>query len=690
MPLTAFTEGALKTMLLTKLKVTAVVLLAVGTGLLTHQALAERDPPRIDVDVAMAPGALLLPEEPRTGQAPSTGQPKLDNKEQTIVNGRVLGPDGKAVARSRVAAVGWHRQSIQSADGEDRADVLDLAEAADDGRFRIKIPDSARGRFPEINLLAAAPGFGLGWRDFYAHLWQTEVVIRLPQEQVIRGRLITLQSQPAVRVTLNVIFIGKMVGGGTNGLHYDAAKRLPLWPGPISTDDQGRFVVNGVGKDSGIELQVRDDRFARQLFLLKTDEATVGKEITRALQPAQLIEGTVTYADTGHPVPHARLTAYASAEKYGRGTSVEGHADEKGHFRLNPYAGRFYTIAAYPPDGKPYFAMEKKLQWPNDAVKQKVQISLPRGILVQGKITAKPSGQPVERAMVQFSQRQAGNAYLFKDVLARQDIVSSGPDGVFRIVVPPGPVQLVIHGPTDNYVLEESRWNQRPGGRLDYAHAFVPLDLKPGSGVHEVTVTLRPAVPVTGQLLGPDGKPPAEALMISRLPMTLFSLLWSGSSVTVRDGRFELHGCDPDKSYRVFFLDPHHQFGATVELAGQAATGEAVTVRLSPCGSATVRFLDADGKPLPNHQASLQLIVTPDRFDREAPKAGSFLGELDLVANIDRLSYWQETDTQGRITWRTLIPGAPYRILHGNGKTFTVESGKTVDLGDIVVKNPSR
>ena len=39
-----------------------------------------------------------------------------------------------------------------------------------------------------------------------------------------------------------------------------------------------------------------------------------------------------------------------------------------------------------------------------------------------------------------------------------------------------------------------------------------------------------------------------------------------------------------------------------------------------------------------------------------------------------------------------LIPGAPYRIMQfdGKGKTFTVESGKTVDLGEIVVKNPSQ
>jgi hypothetical protein len=701
----ALTEGALKAMLVAKLKVTAVVVLAVGavgTGLLTHRALAvrgddaqkgEMNPPRRTADLVMAPEPSATVEETRTSRAPSPVQPKPDAKR--IVTGRVLGPDGKAAAVSRVAAVGWYRQSFQSAEWDDRADVLALVKAAADGQYRLKIPESAWGRFREINLLAAAPGFGLGWQQLDAQPEPAEVMIPLRQEQVIRGRFVDLQGQPAARLTLNVI----LIGGETKGLHYDAPKTLPLWPGSISTDDQGRFVVNGIGKDLEIELQVRDDRFARQLFLLKTDEATDGKEMTRALEPAQLIEGTVTRADTGHPIPYARLTAYAKAEQHGGATGVAGRADEKGHFLLNPYAGRFYTIAAYPPDGELYLALEKELEWPKGAVKQEVQVSLPRGILVQGKVAASPSGKPVSGASVQFFPRQAGNPYLRNDVLTGwQAIVSSGPDGVFRIAVLPGPGHLIIHGPTDDYVMQEIALNRlfsnRPGGSRYYANGFVPLDLKPGSPVHEVMVTLRPAVTVKGQLLGSDGKPPEEALMISRLRTTPLSLQWRGNPVPVRDGRFELHGCDPDKSYPVFFLDPQHQWGAAVELAGKAASGEPVTVRLAPCGSATVRFVDAAGKPVKNHRPPLQMIVTPgpDMFDPEARKTGALLGDMDFVANIDRLNHWQEppTDAQGRITWRALIPGAPYRILqsNGKGKTFTVESGKTADLGDIVIKNP--
>ena len=638
-PVAALTEGALKAMLLAKLKVTAVVLLAVGalgTGLLTHQALAVRDtdtqkgemnPLRKNGGLALAARPSPIVEEP--GPAASPGQPKPDAKEQRILTGHVLGPDGKAAAGSRVAAIGWYRQSFQSAEWDDRADVLDLVKAAADGQYRLKIPESAWDRFREINLLAAAPGFGLGWQQLDAQPKPAEVVIPLRQEQVIRGRFVDLQGQPAARVTLNVIFIGKIIGGETKGLHYDAPKTLPLWPGSISTDDQGRFVLSGIGKDLEVTLQMSDERFARQLFLLKSNETGAGKEITRALEPAQLIEGAVTYADTGHPVPRALLTAYASAEKHGGAIGMAGRADDKGHFRLNPYAGRFYTIAAYAPDGEPYLALEKKLEWPKAAVKQEVQISLPRGILVRGKILAAPSGQPVAGASVQFFPREAGNPYLRNDVLTKwQAIVSSGPDGAFGIAVLPGRGHLVIHGPTDDYVLQEIASNRlfsnRPGGSRYYANAFVPLDLKPESAVQDVKVTLRPAVTIKGQLLGPDGKPPAEALMISRLRITPLSFQWRGSPFPLHNGRFELHGCDPHKSYPVFFLDPQHKLGAAVELAGKAASGEPVTVRLAPCGSATVGFVDAAGRPFKNHRPPLQMIVTPgpDKFDPDARKTG--------------------------------------------------------------------
>ena len=68
-------------------------------------------------------------------------------------------------------------------------------------------------------------------------------------------------------------------------------------------------------------------------------------------------------------------------------SGMAGRADEKGRFRLNPSPGNSFHVSAYAPDGEPYLTLEKRIQWPRAAVKQQVDLSLPRGVLVRGTVT---------------------------------------------------------------------------------------------------------------------------------------------------------------------------------------------------------------------------------------------------------------------------------------------------------------
>ncbi|HYT93399.1 MAG TPA: hypothetical protein VEL76_32075, partial [Gemmataceae bacterium] len=195
-----------------------------------------------------------------------------------------------------------------------------------------------------------------------------------------------------------------------------------------------------------------------------------------------------------------------------------------------------------------------------------------------------------------------------------------------------------------------------------------------------------------GRLVSPDGKSvPGKALMICRLHVTALSLYWR-FPVEVRDGRFELHGLDPDKSYPVYFLEPEKQWGTRVELSGKQA-GTEVTVRLQPCGKATARFVNLAGKPAAEHRPSLEIVVTPGalRFDIEASKKGLLVADGDHVANVDRHNYWNgpSAGADGRCVMPALIPGVTYRLMTAAkgqivlGREFTAEAGKTLDLGEI-------
>jgi hypothetical protein len=260
----------------------------------------------------------------------------------------------------------------------------------------------------------------------------------------------------------------------------------------------------------------------------------------------------------------------------------------------------------------------------------------------------------------------------------------------------------MVSGPTLDYVHEEIGsgliHNGQPGGQRYYPDAVVPLDLAPEAEVKEVAVTLRRGSIVKGRIVGPNGEPVAKTLVLSRLFIYPHIPFWRyGAIMEARDGRFELRGCDPDKTYPVYFLDAEHGWGATVALSGKQAAGEPVTVRLGPCGKAGVRFLDAQGEPIGNATPHLELVVTPgpSPYSNEALQKGVLASDGDFVANIDRLHYYGlRTNAGGRCTLPALIPGATYRIsVQGeDGKTrtkeFTVTVGQALDLGDIPMRRP--
>jgi hypothetical protein len=154
------------------------------------------------------------------------------------------------------------------------------------------------------------------------------------------------------------------------------------------------------------------------------------------------------------------------------------------------------------------------------------------------------------------------------------------------------------------------------------------------------------------------------------------------------DGCFELRGCDPEKTYTVHFLDAAGERGATVQLSAKKAAGKPVKVRLEPCGSAEVRFVDKDAKPLASFRPIFYIVARhgPDGEDSD---------DSDFAANVDHLHYsggGSSVDAMGRCKYPALIPGATYRILDYNlrsVKDFTVKPGEKLNLGDIVIRNPS-
>jgi hypothetical protein len=237
------------------------------------------------------------------------------------------------------------------------------------------------------------------------------------------------------------------------------------------------------------------------------------------------------------------------------------------------------------------------------------------------------------------------------------------------------------------------------------AHAIIPYEVAAGAPPREVAAALRPGTTVRGRVEGPDGQTVTDAFILTTLRIEAYNPFWRGDyQIPVRDGRFELHGIDPEGSARIHVLDAEHGWGATAEISGKPA-GEDVTIRLEPCGRAVARFVGPDGRPVARHRPTFEIVVTPgpNRMSRDDRAQSELSADAALMANVDRKHYWNGpstfADADGRVTMPALIPGALYRVTDFSTvgdttkgiqqrKEFTVKPGETIDLGDILIEKP--
>jgi hypothetical protein len=523
-----------------------------------------------------------------------------------------------------------------------------------------------------------------------------------------------LQGEDAAGVTIHVVKITRKADKGER--EEDAILRPPdSLPFSATTDKKGNFAFHQFGQNVTVELEVRDPRYERvEEWFVDTADKSKCQNIRLVLAPGRYIEGRAIYQDTGKPVPHARLMI--------ANPIIETRADADGHFKVPLYLPKIgdpafvarprdVHISAWPPPGQPYLGDAKGVDFPKGVVRREVLLVFARAALIRGKITEAGSGKPVAGARVAYS---AGYDHS----------VASGANGSYQIAAPPGGGRLTVTHPSGEFI---SQVVGSAGGSLDkpigdpsYHHAIVDVEVKKDEQEKEVNVILRRGVTIKGRLLGPDDKPVPSAVMFvsshrPRRENTMHPAL-------VQGGEFEVRGCDPEKTYQLIFLEYPHaprplmmaeglqtygqlwmaelinakdKLGASVKVLAKQAEGEPLVVRIAPCGSAKLRFVDTAGKPKADFIPWIQLVVTP------GPPLWKAIEEKTLTAEVvslagpygDQPPGQPKTDDKGYVTYHGLIPGATYRIKTYTRdmshnivlKDFTVVAGKTAEF-EILVK----
>jgi protocatechuate 3,4-dioxygenase beta subunit len=648
------------------------------------------------------------PAERRQQPAAKVNEPNRAAPGRMIVAGRVLDPVGKPMAAVPVDILGRPRRLFVTAARNDRLVLLGQGVTDADGRFRLDAARTSSAGFFEVYAVVSAPGHGCGWAVLNPDSAEPAAELRLKPEQVIRGRLVDLNGQPAAGVELRVASFGQAANVERYvGREHDIRmgngppKGVRSWPHPLKTDDQGRFASGSVAQGLYVTFSIHDPRFAPQSFDIATDDRDGPKEVNLALQPATVIEGRVLAADTGQPIPNALIEVGSSSRFMATGMTTV-RADAQGRFQANPYPGDRFDVDVYPPEGQPYLASDVEFAWAKGAVKKEIDVKLPRGVVIRGKVTEQGTGRSLSGASIQdLAIKAPPNVKACWETMAE-----SKDDGSFQIVVPPGKGHLLVFGPTSDYILEVIGGNVLSrgelGGQRNYAHKIIAYEVKAGDQSHAINAVLRPGKTIKGRVVGPQGETVEHAAIITRLHIESFNTFWRGDfQLHARDGFFELHGLDPEKPIPVYFLDADHEWGATLEASGKQA-GEEMTVRLQPCVQAKARFVGLDGRPVAKLEPRryFEIIVTPgpQTFSHDAKDQAELAADAWSMGDVDRKHYWGPkcplTDAEGRVTLAALIPGALYRTSGRTSKgipickDFTVKPGETLDLGDILIEKP--
>ena len=290
--------------------------------------------------------------------------------------------------------------------------------------------------------------------------------------------------------------------GGFAWIAGEARQRLTA-----STDATGTCTLRGLPRQSVVQLEIDDDRFARLTY---NDRAFTGTGATRGEHPVRLtaaasIVGHVRYGGTGAPAAGVNLTAQGLSRGGGAGWG-NAVTNERGEYEIARLPRGSYNVF-------PRLDENMAKDWTASAVEVTVaegerrehqDLTLIKGGVIEGKVVLKDTGAGAKDVYVGLhgpSRPESGAAI---------QGVRSGEDGRFMFRVPSGENAVYVSGvPPEGYL--------RPAAGSP--RALLKLQVADGQTV-PVTLELPrdPSPVVSGVVEDEAGKPVAGATVSAEGP----------------------------------------------------------------------------------------------------------------------------------------------------------------------------
>jgi hypothetical protein len=698
----ALAEGVRKALLAGRLLTGALVLLAAGLaagGLVAGQRTA-------------VPPAASPPDTAKADPAPAKAA--VPAGETFTYAGRVLGPDGKPLARAKVSVSGltpgvieFRERTITGSDGTFRF-TLRRDEFGDKG----VVPP---GRSPPERYVivgATAPGCGAACDGAGNPEDREKLTIWLPAEEVVHGRVVSLEGKPVAGVHVNAYIHSSRADKDHRPLPYDAPDKAGRFWGNVLpydvecnegvTGKDGRVTLRGLGRGWLYDLSLSGPTIVhvRARLVARPQKPDVvggagvyvqnrpfppevplyGSTFTHVAPPCKPIRGTVREKGSGKPVAGIEVgRAWARDDD----PAVWATTDKEGRYKLIGLPAGVHTLKVQPAQGMPYLATEFRVTADQPGLAPVTfDFQFERQPAVTGRVIDRATGKPI-RGWVEY-RPMAGNPSLkVHSFLAEPRWANHPPstatdkDGRFLLPVLRGPGVLLVRAESD-YLPAALEKADRVADATDPElidcrpypawpgefHAYRLIDVQPDKDA-DVVIALAPGRARPLVLEFPDGKDYETTVLGLKPPV-------GDRGEAYAPGKTPIVGLTDGEARRLFMTTQDGRFAAAAVVDGTKAGP--VRVKLQPTGAITGRVVDGNGKPLVGvslqvlfedgpgrpgvfaHTDFAQRLLTPAEKKRSARTRGFLLDKFDYVTSPEK------TDDHGRFRLTGVLPGVAFDL----------------------------
>jgi RNA polymerase sigma factor (sigma-70 family) len=612
--------------------------------------------------------------------------------EKVTVRGRVVDGAGRPVLGARIL----FDPRLVSVTGEEFGIPRELSATGEDGCFSFTLSEAEARAWREVGkdnggppgVVALVDGKAAGWADLvFTGAGSLDLELKLPAEDVpIVGRLLDERGNPVPGVRASAFYIAELRGGDPRAFLERARSKdrevrsrawqelriiaaLALYPGAPSatTGPSGEFRLAGIGRDRLVLLQLSGPTVASTQALVLTTPgltglplavedqgmdiaACHGPKFELTLRPGRELVGSIRDLETGQAINGIRLLALMrESESFSAAIS-----DGQGRFRLQGMPVGKELKLDLDPLGQPYFTANRTIGIPPGTGPYHSDLTLERGVKIEGRITCRDTGQPVRGRVTYFPLKD--NAVFSRQPPNRIDEEYASTrwtdyDGRYRIVVLPGPGMIYLNADDRGLLtaqeipqeIEASVSNK--GVDTTSLKSYRRIDL-PGSvrtlaafgrtrTLEALTqdFSLEPGREIKVTVVNPDGSPATSVR-----PLRADVAPCSGSSAGAGTFRY-LHG-NPGEIETLPFVETSKKLGGVIDLNGRE--GGPASLTLQPTGVVRGRLVDDQGRP----RGRVCLDVS------SLAKGRSATPEPERIV----------TREDGRFEVTGIIPGCTYRV----------------------------